>query len=183
MAQHKADAQKNTSRSYNIFERLSAGYRNQWLEVTLDGNVTYQHTRNVLQPNANLDTWQFNYGGQFLVRLPLDIEVSSNLHERSRRGYNDPSMNTNELIWNGQISKSFLKSKSLVVALNFYDLLGQQSNYERSINATSRSDTEFNSINSYAMLHVRYRLNMIGGKIDTEGRYDKKWGNNDRRRW
>ncbi len=183
VAQHKADAQKNTSRSYNIFERLSAGYRNQWLEVTLDGNVTYQHTRNVLQPNANLDTWQFNYGGQFLVRLPLDIEVSSNLHERSRRGYNDPSMNTNELIWNGQISKSFLKSKSLVVALNFYDLLGQQSNYERSINATSRSDTEFNSINSYAMLHVRYRLNMIGGKIDTEGRYDKKWGNNDRRRW
>ena len=183
VAQHKADAQKNTSRSYNIFERLSAGYRNQWLEVTLDGNVTYQHTRNVLQPNANLDTWQFNYGGQFLVRLPLDIEVSSNLHERSRRGYNDPSMNTNELIWNGQISKSFLKSKSLVVALNFYDLLGQQSNYERSISATSRSDTQYNSINSYAMLHVRYRLNMFGGKIDTEGRYDKKWGNNDRRRW
>lgn len=23
------------------------------------------------------------------------------------------------------------------------------------------------------MLHVRYRLNMFGGKIDTEGRYDK----------
>ena len=183
VAQQKADAQKNTSRSYNIFERLSAGYRNQWLEVTLDGNITYQHTRNVLQPNANLDTWQFNYGGQFLVRLPLDIEVSSNLHERSRRGYNDPAMNTNELIWNGQISKSFLKNKSLVVALNFYDLLGQQSNYERSINATSRSDTQYNSINSYAMLHVRYRLNMFGGKVDTEGRYDKKWGNNDRRRW
>ena len=29
------------------------------------------------------------------------------------------------------------------------------------------------------MLHVRYRLNMFGGKIDTEGRYDKKWGNRD----
>jgi hypothetical protein len=24
---------------------------------------------------------------------------------------------------------------------------------------------------------VRYRLNMFGGKIDTQGRYDKKWGN------
>jgi hypothetical protein len=31
------------------------------------------------------------------------------------------------------------------------------------------------------MLHVRYRLNMFGGKIDTEGRYDKKWGNRDQR--
>ena len=171
----------NTTRSINVSERLNVSYRNDWLEVTLDGWCNYQHSRNELQPNANLDTWQFNYGGQFLLRLPLGFEVSSNIHERSRRGYNDPSSNTNELLWNGQISKTFLRDKSLIVALNFYDLLGQQSNYERWVNATGRSDTRYNSINSYAMLHVRYRLNMFGGKKDTEGRYDKKWGNRDQR--
>jgi len=182
VAQMKADAQKNTTRSFNVSERLNISYRNDWLEVTIDGWCNYQHSRNELQPTANLDTWQFNYGGLFLVRLPYNIEVSSNIHERSRRGYNDPSSNTNELLWNGQISKTFLKDKSLIVALNFYDLLGQQSNYERWVNATGRSDTRYNSINSYAMLHVRYRLNMFGGKKDTEGRYDKKWGNRDQRR-
>ena len=182
VAQQKADAQKNTTRSTNISERLNVSYRNDWLEITLDGWCNYQHSRNELQPTANLDTWQFNYGGRFLLRLPLDIEISSDLHERSRRGYNDPSSNTNELIWNGQVSKTFLKSKSLIVALNFYDLLAQQSNYERWVGATGRSDTRYNSINSYAMLHVRYRLNMFGGKVDTEGRYDKKWGNRDQRR-
>ena len=181
VAQDKADAAKNTTRTTNLNERITMGYRNDWLEVSLDGQLNYQHTRNELQPTANLDTWQFNYGGQFLVRLPLDFELSMNLHERSRRGYNDASMNTNELIWNGQVSKPFLKNKSLIVALNFYDLLGQQSNYERWVNATGRSDTRFNSVNSYAMLHVRYRLNMFGGKIDTEGRYDKKWGGRDNR--
>ena len=182
VAQQQADAAKNTTRTTNVNERLTFGYRNDWLEVTLDGTVNYQHSRNELQPTADLNTWQLNYGGQFLVRLPLDIEVSMNLHERSRRGYNDSSMNTNELLWNGQISKPFLKNKSLIVALNFYDLLGQQSNYERWINATSRSDTQYNSVNSYAMLHVRYRLNMFGGKIDTEGHYNKKWGNRDNNR-
>ena len=182
VAQDKADAEKNTTRSINVSQRLNLSYRNDWLELTLDGWCNYQHTRNELQPTANLDTWQFNYGGQFLVRLPLGFEVSSNIHERSRRGYNDPSSNTNELLWNGQVSKTFLKNKSLIVALNFYDLLRQQSNYERWVNATGRSDTRYNSINSYAMLHVRYRLNMFGGKIDTEGRYDKKWGNQDQRR-
>ena len=182
VAQRQADAAKNTTKTTNVNERLTASYRNDWLEVALDGQVNYQHSRNELQPSANLDTWQFTYGGQFLVRLPWDFEVSMNLHERSRRGYNDASMNTNELLWNGQISKPFLKSKSLIVALNFYDLLGQQSNYERWVNATGRSDTRFNSINSYAMLHIRYRLNMFGGKVDTEGRYDKKWGNRDQRR-
>ena len=182
VAQRQADAAKNTTKTTNVNERLTASYRNDWLEVALDGQVNYQHSRNELQPSANLDTWQFTYGGQFLVRLPWDFEVSMNLHERSRRGYNDASMNTNELLWNGQISKPFLKSKSLIVALNFYDLLGQQSNYERWVNATGRSDTRYNSINSYAMLHIRYRLNIFGGKVDTEGRYDKKWGNRDQRR-
>ena len=181
VAQRQADAEKNTTRTTNLNQRLNLSFRNDWLEVTVDGNVNYQHSRNELQPTANLDTWRFSYGGQVMLRLPQGFEVSTNLHENSRRGYNDPSSNTNELIWNGQISKTFLKSKTLVVALNFYDLLGQQSNYERWVNANGRSDTRYNSINSYAMLHVRYRLNMFGGKVDTEGRYDKKWGNNDRR--
>ena len=181
VAQNKADAAKNTTKTTNLNQRLNISFRNDWLEVAADGSMRYQHSRNELQPNADLDTWQFSYGGQMMVRLPIGLEISTNLHENSRRGYNDPSSNTNELIWNGQISKTFLKSKTLVVALNFYDLLGQQSNYERWVNANGRSDTRYNSINSYAMLHVRYRLNMFGGKVDTEGRYDKKWGNNDRR--
>ncbi len=183
VAQRQADAEKNHTRTTNLNERLNLSYRNDWLEVTIDGNVNYQHSRNELQPTANLDTWRFSYGGQVMLRLPIGLEISTNLHEHSRRGFNDPSSNTNELIWNGQISKTFLKSKTLVVALNFYDLLGQQSNYERWVGATGRSDTRYNSINSYAMLHVRYRLNMFGGKVDTEGRYDRKWGNRDRRRW
>jgi len=182
VAQRQADAEKNITRSTNISERLNGSYRSEKVEVMLDGYVNYQHTRNMLQPNANLDTWQFNFGGQLMLRLPWEIELTTDLHQHGRRGYNDPSMNTNELIWNGQISKSFLKSKSLIVALNFYDLLGEQKNYERWVSATGRSDNHFNSINSYAMLHVRYRLNMFGGKVDTEGRYDKKWGNRDRRR-
>jgi hypothetical protein len=181
VAQNRADAEKNTTKTTNWNQRLNASFRNNWLEVTLDGNVNYQHSRNELQPSADLDTWRFSYGGQMMVRLPFGLEISTNLHENSRRGYNDPSSNTNELIWNGQVSQTFLKSKTLIVALNFYDLLRQQSNYERWVNANGRSDTRYNSINSYAMLHVRYRLNMFGGKVDTEGRYDKKWGNNDGR--
>ena len=181
VSQAMSGSVKNTTKTTNLTQRLNASFRNDWLEVTLDGNVNYQHSRNELQPNADLDTWRFSYGGQMMVRLPIGLEISTNIHENSRRGYNDPSSNTNELIWNGQISKTFLKTKTLVVALNFYDLLGQQSNYDRWVNATGRSDTRYNSINSYAMLHVRYRLNMFGGKVDTEGRYDKKWGNNDRR--
>ena len=83
---------------------------------------------------------------------------------RSRRGYSDESLNTNELIWNAQISQSFLKGKNLTVYLQFYDILKNQSNLSRTITAMQRQDSEYNSINSYALLHVSYRFNLMGGK-------------------
>ena len=157
-------AQKNTTRTTFIRERLQGSYRKDWIELTIDGSVNYTHSRNLLQSQTNLDTWQFSYGGGINVYAPWGTSLSSDLHNQTRRGYSDASMNTNELIWNAQIAQTFLKGKPLSVSLQFYDILHQQSNYSRSINAMQRSDTEYNNINSYAMLHVIYRLNIFGGK-------------------
>lgn len=99
----------------------------------------------------------------------------------SRRGYTDKSLNTNELIWNAQISQSFLKGKSLVMMLQFYDLLQRQSNLSRSITASMRSDTEYNAINSYVMLHVNYRLNLFGTKESRRGMPGPDFGPGDRK--
>ena len=54
VAQQQADAAKNTTRSYNWNERATLGYRNDWLEITLDGQLNYQHSRNELQPSVNI---------------------------------------------------------------------------------------------------------------------------------
>ncbi|MCE6984746.1 hypothetical protein EI534_46820, partial [Pseudomonas frederiksbergensis] len=57
-----SDSQKSTTKDLNLWERLSGSYRNSWLEVELDGQLSYRHSRNELQSTANLDTWQFAYG-------------------------------------------------------------------------------------------------------------------------
>lgn len=158
------ESQKNTTKQLTLGERLSAGYRNEWLEVNLNGNVTYTHATNKLQPNSNMDTWQFSYGPSLTVNTPWGMSLSTDLSNSCRRGYSDSSMNTNEMVWNAQLSQGFLKGKPLTVMLQFYDLLHQQSNFSRSLSAMARTDTEYNSINSYAMLHVVYRLNLFGGK-------------------
>ena len=159
-----SDSQKNTTKDLNINERLSGSYRNDWLEIELDGNLGYRHTRNALQKTANLDTWQYSYGINTTLNAPWGTALSTDLHMNSRRGFNDNSLNTNELVWNAQVSQSFLRGKPLTVMLQFYDILHNQSNLSRSIPAMQRSDTEYNAINSYAMLHVNYRLNLFGGK-------------------
>lgn len=158
------NSQKNTTKQTSVGERLSFGYRNSWLEVNLNGNLNYTHGRNKLQPNSNMDTWQFSYGPSLTATMPWGMSLSTDINNSSRRGYSDNSMNTDELVWNAQLSQGFLKGKPLTVMLQFYDILHQQSNFSRALTASARTDTEYNSINSYAMLHVIYRLNLIGGK-------------------
>ena len=163
------DSQKNTTKNLTWRERLSLSYRNDWLELSLDGTLTYNHAKNKLQPNSNLDTWQYSYGPTLTLTAPWGTSLNTSLANSSRRGYNDSSMNTDELVWNAQISQGFLKGKPLTVMLQFYDLLHQQSTFSRAISSLARTDTEYNAINSYAMLHVVYRMNLFGGKQARQG--------------
>mgnify|MGYP004666512539 FL=1 len=158
------DSQKNTTQNTTWNERLSLSYRNDWLELSLDGTLAYNHAKNKLQPNSNLDTWQFSYGPSMTLTAPWGTSLNTSLSCSSRRGYSDASMNTDEFVWNAQLSQGFLKGKLLTVMLQFYDLLHQQSTFSRAISSVSRTDTEYNAINSYAMLHVVYRMNLFGGK-------------------
>lgn len=153
------------TRSVNLSERLTGTYQNDWFEVTLHGSLNYSRARNNLQPTANRDTYIFSYGPSTNINLPWwNIRLSSDIGMNSRRGFSDPEFNTNELIWNAQISKSFLAQNAATVSVQFYDILGQQSNVSRVINATMRSDTQYNTINSYFMVHFIYRLNLFGDR-------------------
>jgi hypothetical protein len=158
------DSQKSITNSLNIGERMAASYRNDWLEIELNGSLNYMRTRSELQTNSKLDTWQFSYGGMVGVTAPWGTSLTTNMNMQSRRGYSDASMNTNELIWNAQLSQSFLKGNALTVSLQLYDILGQQSTVSQTISALSSSETEYNAITRYAMLHVIYRLNLFGGR-------------------
>ena len=164
-----ANAQESTTRTTTIGERLAGSFRNDWLEVELNGSLEYMHARSLLQENNNLDTWTFSYGANVMVTAPWGTQVSTGLNMNSRRGYNDASMNTNELIWNAQLSQSFLRGNALTVSLQFYDILHEQSTFSRTITAMQRSDTEYNAITNYAMLHVIYKLNIFGGMSNMRG--------------
>lgn len=159
-----ADTDKNKTRQLVMSERLRGTYRNDWWEISLNGSLTYNHSRNSFQEQSNMDTYQFSYGASTNVRLPWNMSIATDISQNSRRGYTDASMNRNELLWNAQISQDFLKSNAATVSVQFYDILRQQSNISRAITAAMRQDTEYNAIYSYCMVHFIYRLNLFGGK-------------------
>ena len=167
LAQNGMDSKKNNTRTTTLSENLRGTYRNDFetwqFEVSLNGRINYQHAENKLQPDRNLDTYTFAYGGSTNITFPWGTSLSTDISMNSRRGYEDQSMNTNELIWNAQVSHSFLKNKAATVSFQVYDILHEQSNISRTINAAMRQDTEYNAINSYCMLHFIYKLNVFGG--------------------
>ena len=160
-----ADAveRKNTTTNLTLNERLNATYRNDWLELGVNGTLSYSIERDKLTPSNNQQPYTFSYGANTTINLPWNMSIATNIANQSRRGYRDASMNRDELIWNAQIAQTFLNGDA-TVSFEMYDILRQQSNITRSLTASGRSVYEYNGINSYCMVHFIYRLNIFGGK-------------------
>lgn len=156
------NSEKNTVKTLNLGERLRASYRKDLFEFGISGSINYSKSHSQLSAASNLETFRFSYGCNLQYTTPWNTGVSTDIGMNSRRGYDDASMNTNELIWNAQISQT-LFNKSTTLSIQFYDLLHQQSNISRNINAQMRRDTWSNAVNSYFMVHLVYRLNIFGG--------------------
>ena len=164
-----ASSQRNVTHTYNVTPSVSLSFRKKNISVSLNTNVTYARTENELQASRNLTTWNFQYGGNTKITFSWGTSLSTDFHMYSKRGYSDQSLNTNELLWNAQLSHAFLRGKKLTVMLQWYDILHEQSNFTRTVNANGWTDREVNAITSYAILHLSYRLNVFGGRQSARG--------------
>ena len=93
-----------------------------------------------------------------ILKLPLSLDLSTDLSLYTRTGYADKSLNTNDLVWNARLTRPFFKGKVLVM-LDGFDILGQLSNVTRTLNAQGRTETYTNVMPRYVLLHVVYRFN------------------------
>ena len=158
------EEEKSATNTINFSQDLSFGYRKDWFEISLNGDLNYNHSKNNITKTNNLDTWSFSYGLEMNLMMDWGTSLSTDIAMHSRRGYSQENMNTNELLWNLQVSHAFLKGKALVVSLQWNDILQKQSNISRTINAMMSSDSRYNAIYSYGMLRLTYKLNIFGGK-------------------
>ena len=175
-----AEPDRNVTHTYNLSPEVSLSFRNSWFSFSLNERTTYARTENRLQASNNLTTWNFSYGGNTKITFPWGSNLSTDFHVFSKRGYSDETLNTNELIWNAQLSHSFLRRKVLTVMLQWYDILHEQTTFSRMVNANGWRDQEVNAITSYAMLHVSYRLNFFG---QGSGRGGGRRGGRGRGEW
>ena len=144
--------------------------RQTYVNETLKLNFTYKQWRAGLKVGANwtharssregfttVNAVDLNYGLSARIPIPGGVELSTDLTLYSRRGYEERSMNTDELVWNARLAKSILKG-NLTFMVDAFDILGNLSNVRRTLNAQGRTEQWRNVIPSYGMLRITYRL-------------------------
>ena len=168
---------KSLAKTVNVSERLTANYRADNWDISLNGFIRYSHSKSTAQPEDKMNVFNFSYGPSVNYNLPWwNIKLSTNISMSSRRGYSDPNANTDELIWNAQASASFLPKNALTVSLQLFDILQQQSNISRVVEALYRRDSENNAIYSYFMLNLSYKFNNTGGDDGNKGKVAREYG-------
>lgn len=153
---------KNNTKDMSVRERLSITLRLSNFDIRANGNFNYNKTKNRMVTTGNQNTYNFNYGLSSTGNFNNGFGFSTDINMSSRRGYSSANMNTNELIWNAQISYRFLYRKMATISIEARDILNRRSNISRNISAESRSDRETNAIYSYVMAHFIWRFNLFG---------------------
>ena len=146
-----------------ITENLKMDYKMGKNTVGVKGYLSYNHAQSRREGFTAVHIWDFNYGLTGVLTLPWDIQLATDLTIYSRRGYDNPSSNTNDLVWNARLSKPFLHN-NLIVTVDGFDMLNQLSNLTQTMNNQGRFETYRNALPRYVMLHLIYRLNIKAKK-------------------
>lgn len=152
-----ATSQKTSINDLYVWNNFGLQYNIGRHMVGFDALIDTHHTTSDREGFATINAPSFNYGFRGRVVLPFDIELSTDIKMYQRRGHDDPSMNINTLLWNADLTKSFL-DKRLIVGIEGYDILGNVKSIGYSINALGRTETWTASIPSYVMLSLRWNF-------------------------
>ena len=160
---------RSSVRNLGITENLSGTYRFKNANLSAHAQATWAYATSPRADFATMSSVDFQYGLKTTIHLPWDLEIATDITMYSRRGYDDASMNTDDLVWNLRLSKSMLPKRNLVLSLDGFDILGQLSNVRRVVNSQGRTETWYNTVPRYFMARIAYRLNIAPKKNKTIG--------------
>ena len=152
-------AMRSVVNSVNMNEELKLSYKIGQNTIGVKGKVAWSDITSRRTGFENMNVWDIQYGVTALWNLPLKLQLNTDLTMYSRRGYEMNSMNTNDLVWNARLSRTFLNG-SVTCFVDGFDILGNLSNIYRSVNAQGRTETRYNVVPRYVMFHLIYRLNI-----------------------
>ena len=149
----------STVHNYYFIEEINYSFTipNTKIRGELAPYVHFHRSASIRDNFKPLHATTFGSHVSIYAELPWSMRLQTDLRTISRRGYNDESMNDNEFIWNANLTKAF--SNKFSISLEAFDLLGQRKNVVRFVNAQSNTESIYNNLRQYIMLHLTLSLN------------------------
>jgi hypothetical protein len=128
----------------------------------------YNLNKSSIRSDVVTKYWAFNQSLRMSVLLPYRFKIGTDISLNLRQKLNPLETNNNVMLWNGYISRSFLKDKSLEAKMYVNDLLNQNAGYSRYNTATMISESNYNTIKRYVMFSLTWNFTKTGGKAQGE---------------
>ena len=167
----KGTTYENEVITKNVRQNLSFSLRLEDIDIRTNGSVNWTKADNAQIPDNSRNTYNFRYGVSSTGNFSNGFGYSTDIAMNSRRGYTGDNANTNELVWNAEVSYRFLKRRA-TISLQAFDILQQRTDYNRRITETSISDSDNKTIYAFYMLRFQYRLTQFGDRRFRRGTPD-----------
>lgn len=149
---------KSVVHNWTLHEKLGLEYQRDKLTFGISGEVNWRRSTSTRENFENISAFDYNYGGHLRYTIPwLKLYIGTDIRMFSRRSYQSEMMNTDDLVWNAELSRTLFKEK-LTFKLTAFDLLHQLSSKQYSVNAQGRTEYWNNCIPRYVMLSIAYKI-------------------------
>ncbi len=128
---------KEKEKKYNIFYNPS---------------VSYNASSSSINTGVNANYWSTSQSLEATVYLKWKLEVNSDINAEFRQKTATFDHNNNVIVWNAYIGRKLLKNDKGLIKISVNDLLNQNKGYNRYINSTMQSESNYETIRRYFML-------------------------------
>lgn len=156
------ETERNVSKTINATQEINLSYSNDVFYGQIRGRFNYSRTKNTVSTRQGMESFNYSLSYNTTLTLPYSWSVSSDINYTANRGLST-GYNLNEVIWNAQVSKQFLKQNRGSVRLQVNDILQQRLSIRRNVSANYIEDVRNNAMTGYFMVSFAYRFNNIGG--------------------
>jgi len=153
---------KNKNRQFRLSENAGIDYRSDLFDLGLNGSVVFNKTKNTIQQRSNLETFNYLAGARTTIYFPYNFKLESDINYSTNSGYEN-GFKQEEWMWNAALSKSFLKGNQATLRFKIYDILQQRSNISYNTTTAATTYSEYNTLNSYFMVHFIYKFSIFKG--------------------
>lgn len=145
---------KNTNENRSISLGVNGSYNKDSLcEIELNFDVTYNNNYASIN-KAQTNYFTYNTRVNISFELPKKFEIGTEVNWNIRQKVVAFNNNNNVFLWNGFISKKFLKDNSLELKATGYDMLNQNKGFSRVAYGNTITQQSYNTIRRYFMLSL-----------------------------